>query len=230
MLGTFLNVAGVLGGALAGRCVPRALPETRQLQARRILTGLTLLTGVMVIASALPAHIGASLKLGLAAVTALCLGSLTGHLLGLHRLLGRGVAWAGIRSSGPAGFPLEVVVLVANPLGIAGAVLEGWTGDWRPLGLKAALDALASLGFAAAGSRTVWLAALPMLAVQGTLTLGAALLAHRYPDPAPAAALRLCAGLMVVAATPVILGLRKVPLANYLPSLVYGPLLAAWWC
>jgi uncharacterized protein len=184
----------------------------------------------MVMASALPPHFGASLKLGLVALTALCLGSLTGHLLGLHRLLGRAVVWAGNRDSGPAGFPLEVVVLVANPLGIVGAVLEGWTGDWRPLGLKASLDTLAALGFSAAGSRTVWLAALPMWAVQGTLTLGAALLVQRFPDPAPAAALRLCAGLMVVAATPVILGLRKVPLANYLPSLVYGPLLAAWWC
>lgn len=230
MLGTFLNVAGVLGGALTGRCTSRALPEARQLQARRILTGLTLLTGVMVIASALPPRIGASLKLGLVALIALSLGSLTGHLLGLHRLLGRGVDWAGNRKAGPAGFPLEVVVLVANPLGFVGAVLEGWTGDWRPLGLKASLDTLAAMGFAAAGSRTVWLAALPMLAVQGTLTLGAALLVQRFPDPAPAAALRLCAGLIVVAATPVILGLRKVPLANYLPSLVYGPLLAAWWC
>lgn len=229
MLGTFINVAGVLGGTLTGRCVPRALPEARQLQARRILTGLTLLTGVVVITSALSPQIGVSLKLGLVALTALCLGSLTGHLLGLHRLLGRAVAWAGTRNAGPSGFPLEVVVLVANPLGFVGAVLEGWTGDWRPLGLKAALDTLAALGFAAAGSRTVWLAALPMLAVQGTLTLGAALLVQRFPDPASAAALRLCAGLIVVAATPVVLGLRKVPLANYLPSLVLGPLLAAWW-
>lgn len=236
MLGTFLNVAGVLAGALTGRCVSRNLSDAHQLQARKILTGLTLLTGAAVIASALPPHLGACLKLGFVAVVALSLGSLVGHFLGLQRLLNRLVIRAQESQVSPdragsraSGFLLEVVVLTANPLGLVGAVLEGWSGDWRPLALKGVLDALAALGFAVAGSRTIGLAVLPMMAVQGTLTLLAALLAQRFPDPSAHIALQLCAGLVVMAATPVVLGVRRVPLANYLPSLLIAPLLAAWW-
>lgn len=198
------------------------------------MTALTLITGFAVAWTGLSSHFLAALQQGFLTVLALSLGSLTGHLLGLQRGLSGLVKWAGAGGGRSVeaqrgGFPLEAVVLAVNPLGLAGAVLEGWTGDWRPLALKGALDALAAVGFAVAGSRTVLLAALPVLAVQGTLTFAAALLAQQFPEPAPAAALRLCTGVLVIAAAPVVLGLHRVPLANYLPALIYAPLLAARW-
>lgn len=216
---------------MAGRWGPGNLSPFHQLQARRLLGGLTLLTGLAVIWTGLPSHPASAFKVVVGALVALSLGSLTGHLLGLQRLLSRAVGWAsqGHTSEASPGLALEGVVLAANPLGLMGAVLEGWTGDWRPLALKGALDALASLGFAVAGSRTAWLAALPVIAVQGTITLAVAFIAQRFADPASAAGLRICVGMMVMAVAPVILGLRRVPLANYLPALLYAPLFASWW-
>ncbi len=223
-------------GAVIGRWIPRNLSPRHQLQARQLLAGLTLFTGLAVVWTGLPAQPIAAVKVGVGALVALSLGSLTGHLLGLQRLFSGWVSWAaparvqpGVSTAPSAGFPLEAVVMAANPLGWIGAVLEGWTGDWRPLALKGALDALAAMGFAVAGSRTVWLAALPVIAVQGTLSLAAAMIAQRISDPASAAGLHVCSGLLVITLTPVVLGLRKVPLANYLPALIYAPVISHGW-
>jgi uncharacterized membrane protein YqgA involved in biofilm formation len=223
VLGTLLNVIGILAGGLAGRFTHRNLSAATQHQARLFLTGLTLVVGMATVWSGLSAPLGTALRQFALATLALAIGSLTGHLLGLQRGLGRLVTWSRTSSDSstpatdaPPDFALVAVVLAANPLGVIGALLEGWTGDWRPLALKAVIDGLAALGFAVAGSRSVPLAALPVGALQGTLTLAAVLLARSFPDPALGASLRVTAGLMMVAAAPVVLGVRRIPLANYL--------------
>jgi uncharacterized membrane protein YqgA involved in biofilm formation len=43
------------------------------------------------------------------------------------------------------------------------------------------------------------------------------------------ASLLVIGGLLVLVLAPVIYGFQKVPLANYLPSLVLAPLLTRWW-
>jgi len=74
------------------------------------------------------------------------------------------------------------------------------------------------------------LAALPVLAFQGTLTLVCAqflkpfLEAHGLIDPVNAAG-----GLLVFSVALVILELKKIELADYLPSLAFAPLLT-WVC
>ena len=74
------------------------------------------------------------------------------------------------------------------------------------------------------------LAALPVLAFQGTITLVCAqylksfLEAHSLVDPVNAAG-----GLLVFSVALVILQLKKIELADYLPSLAFAPLLA-WIC
>jgi uncharacterized membrane protein YqgA involved in biofilm formation len=85
------------------------------------------------------------------------------------------------------------------------------------------------MGFAATFGRGVLLSALPVLAYQGTITLLAGGLANHLQDPALLNSIRAVGGFIVLTITVVILDLRKVPLANYLPSLVVAPLLTHWW-
>lgn len=236
VLGTFINGAALVLGALSGLAKGWNLSPENQRRARLTLAGLAVLTGLSVIWRSLPPHWGASALLLIEALLALSAGTVAGKALGLQRGLSRMVALAaGERAKSapdapsPSGFAVEALVFAANPLGLAGAVLEGWTGDWRPLALKSALDALAALGFAAAGSRTVALAVLPVLAVEGTLTLGGQWLSGVVHSPGPSAAYGVCAGLLVLSCAPVVMGIRKVPLANSLPALVLAPLLAALW-
>jgi len=75
----------------------------------------------------------------------------------------------------------------------------------------------------------VLLAAVPVLAYQGTITLLAKALEQHVNDPALLESMRVTGGLIVMCIAVIILDVRKVPLANYLPSLAVAPLLTHWW-
>ncbi|MBX3734254.1 MAG: DUF554 family protein [Verrucomicrobiae bacterium] len=230
MSGVVLNAASLLVAALWGAGLGGTLSARRQHQVRLLLTVLTVLTGLAIMVSVLPMRPAGAAWLLVMGIAGLGLGSLIGHLFGFQRRLSALLAWASAgRSPAGTGFPAEAVIFAVNPLGLAGSVLAGWTGDWRLLALKSLLDALAAHGMAAAGSRTVALAAIPLLALQGTLAVAATAASRRFPDPALGAALAIAAGLILLTAVPVVLGVRRVPLANYLPSLALTPLLAMIW-
>ena len=91
------------------------------------------------------------------------------------------------------------------------------------------MDGLATMGFVASFGWSPMLAAIPVLVYQGSLTLAASLLAPAMRDPALRDSLNVTGGMVVATIALVVLNLRKVPLANYLPALVYAPLLTRWW-
>jgi len=73
---------------------------------------------------------------------------------------------------------------------------------------------------------SVLLAAIPVLALQGTITLGCAQLAQNFPQhQALFLSVNSVAGLLVFAVALVILQLKKIELADYLPSLFFAPVL-----
>jgi uncharacterized membrane protein YqgA involved in biofilm formation len=129
-----------------------------------------------------------------------------------------------------AGFKVCAAIFCAAPLGIAGAVQDGLSDYFYPLAIKAIMDGLATMSFALLFGRGVLLAALPVLAVQGTLTLGCGqclkpfLEAHHLLDSVNATG-----GLLVFSVALVILGIKKIGLTDYLPSLAFAPLIT-WLC
>ncbi|NBW86727.1 MAG: DUF554 domain-containing protein [Planctomycetia bacterium] len=169
---------------------------------------------------------------------ALVLGNVVGTLLRLQDGLNRLGQYAKERIAGASatdgnrfseGFVTCTLLFCVGPMAILGAIEDGTNGNYRLLAIKAALDGLAAMGFAATFGPGVLLAALPVLAYQGTLTLAANALATHLNEPALISSIRVAGGLVVLCIAVVILELRKVPLANYLPSLVLAPLFTHWW-
>lgn len=82
------------------------------------------------------------------------------------------------------------------------------------------------MGFASLFGGSVLLAAIPVLALQGTITLVTARLLepflsmHNLIDPVNAVG-----GLLVFCVALIMLGLKKIELTDYLPSLAVAPLL-----
>ena len=68
-----------------------------------------------------------------------------------------------------------------------------------------------------------------MLVYQGAITLAARQLAPMLADHDLKDALNITGGFVVSTISLVILDLRKVPLADYLPALPLSMLLAHWW-
>ena len=90
------------------------------------------------------------------------------------------------------------------------------------------VDGLGAMGFAAVFGPGVLLSVIPVLAYQGTITLCARgvepLLSGSMGDSITATG-----GLLVMIIPVMILEVRRVPLADYLPALAVAPLLTWWW-
>jgi uncharacterized membrane protein YqgA involved in biofilm formation len=128
------------------------------------------------------------------------------------------------------GFNTCAALFCAAPLAMIGAIQDGVSEYFYPLAVKAVMDGLATMGFVLLFGWGVMIAALPVLAFQGTITLVCA----QYLKPFLEAqglvdSLNAVGGLLVFSVALVILGLKKIELADYLPSLAFGPLLTWVW-
>lgn len=233
-----MNVAGILVGGLVGLARRKPLSPANEsfFKVAGVFTvfyGLRL-TWISANGSALQI-----LKQLLIAVIALMLGKVTGRLLRLQQLsnrLGRQAREriAATKPSDPAqlseGFKTCAVLFCAAPLAIVGSVQDGLSGYYYPLAVKGVMDGLATLGFVLLFRWGVLFAALPVLVFQGTITLLCAQFLKPFLDTHSLVdAVNAVGGLLVFCVALVILELKKIELADYLPSLIFAPLLA-WVC
>jgi hypothetical protein len=239
MIGTFLNVAGILAGGVAGLTRPVRLTPARESALKVFLGAFTVYYGLRLTWLSLNGAWTQMLKQLLIAVLALMLGKIAGRLLHLQKLsnhLGRSArdriapgSECKVRPPGD-GFKTCALLFCAAPLGLVGAIQDGLSGYFYPLGVKAVIEGLAAMGFARLFGWGVLLSALPVLALQGTLTLVSA----QYLEPFLTKHLLLdsvnaVGGLLVFCVGLVVLELKRIELADYLPSLMFAPLLTSVW-
>ncbi len=238
MIGTFINTAAILIGGLLGLKAAQHFSVQTQMRIKLVLAAFVFYAGARMIWDGIGGSFGNVLKqLGIA-MLALVLGNALGMSLRLQNGLNKLGHYAQERlaKASPAddhrfseGFVTCSLLFCVGPMAILGALKDGTSGDFSLLATKSAMDGLAAMGFAATFGPGVLLAALPVLAYQGTLTLLAHALADHLHDPLLLGSIHVTGGLVVLCLMVAILDLRKVPLANYLPSLVVAPLLTHWW-
>lgn len=236
VMGPFLNALGILLGALFGLARREPLSLRTQNFFKSALAAFTVFCGLQLLWLNLGGSFGHVLGQLFVAGLAMILGNLLGKVLALQKMsnrLGRFAAGLlnGSASTGAGqtfdGFLAASLLFCAAPLGIVGAVTDGLSGYFLPLLLKAVMDGLAMTSFVKMFRWPVALSALPVF----LLLLGIATAMHRFVLPMLAAAplmpaLNVAAGLIICSMTLVILEVRKVELANYLPALFIAPVLA----
>jgi uncharacterized membrane protein YqgA involved in biofilm formation len=240
VIGTFLNVGGIVLGALAGLARRKPLPPATEAFFKVTLGAFTVFYGLRLTWLSLSGSLLQMLKQLLIAVLAMIIGRLAGHALGLQKIsnrLGRAAReqMAAARPDDPwrasHGFKTCAVLFCAAPLGILGAVQDGLSGYFYPLAVKAVMDGLATMVFISLFGWGVMLSALPVLAIQGTITLACA----RWIGPFLGAhglsvdSVNGASGLLVFSVALVILDLKKIQMADYLPSLIIAPLISWVW-
>ena len=82
------------------------------------------------------------------------------------------------------GFVTASLLFCIGPMAIVGSIQNGLAFDARTLVLKSALDGIASVALAGVYGVGVGFSALPIVALQGGVSLAAAALARSLPDPA----------------------------------------------
>lgn len=239
VIGTAFNVAGIVVGGFAGLALRKPLGLSLQHRLRSGMAALAVYVGFGMVWKGLHAPLGHSARQIGIALLALSAGSLVGWLLRLQRGLNRlgeaaRVHFGRVTDTPGALRPSDglitcTILFCAGPLSLLGAVEDGLADQWRPFALKGVLDGLATMGLVVTYGWSPLLAALPVLAYQGTLTLGARALRPWVHDADLLDSLNLTGGLLVACVAVVIVSRRQVPLANYLPALLFAPLFTHWW-
>jgi uncharacterized membrane protein YqgA involved in biofilm formation len=109
---------------------------------------------------------------------------------------------------------------------VLGSIQDGLAGDSSLLLVKSMLDGFAALAFASVFGMGVTASALVVLAVQGSLTLGASFFSGILTE-AMVTEMSAAGGVIMLGISVHMMELRSIRLANYLPALVLAPL-AVW--
>lgn len=236
MLGTILNVAAIVIGGMAGLIIKKQPSAGTQSYLKVVLGAFAVYFGLRLTWLSVNGSFGHVLKQIGIVILSLSLGSLTGKLLRLQKASNR-IGQLTREKMGKAtqenperfsdGFIVCSLLFCAAPLGILGAIHNGLLPDYfYPLAIKAIMDGLATMSFAAMFGWGVILSAVPVLVFQGTITLVSLhslapfLQAHGLIDSVNATG-----GLLIFCVAMLIFEIRKVPVTDYLPSLVFAPLL-----
>jgi len=238
MVGTILNGAAIVLGGIFGLVSRKQLSLTHQTALKVLLGVFTVYAGLSATWKGLNGSFLQILKqLGIV-VLALTLGNLLGKLLRIQKGMNRLGQYArqiisAARPDNPHrlndGFMTGSILFCVAPLAYLGALQDGLAGDFKALAVKAVMDGLATMAFVTTFGWGIMLSVIPVLAWQGTLTLSVTLLrpfleSHALLDPVMATN-----GLLVFCVSLIIFELKKVQLADYLPSLAIAPLLAWLW-
>jgi uncharacterized membrane protein YqgA involved in biofilm formation len=231
MIGTLINVVAILAGGIAGLATAKDIPVHRQNQLKNLIGIFAVWFGLSLVWTSLKGGFWSILLQLTVLILGMILGKITGRILGLQRRLNKLGQYAKTRYEHAGdlgkmdGFVTCALLYCLGPLAIYGALQDGLFGNFRALILKSIMDGLAAMAFSRVFGWSVLLSGLPVLAYQGTITLLAQLgepflRAHDVLDITGAAL-----GFMIYAVSLVLMGLKRLDLADYLPSLIWAPLL-----
>src|SRR5277367_6303799 len=238
MTGAFLNALGILLGAIFGLAQRAPLSMRAQEILHRGIGAATAFLGLRLVWLGVNGSFWMCVKQIILAILAVTLGNLLGKILRLQKLSNRLGRFAGnliaaaqskSETSRPVtdGIIASTILFCAAPLGLIGAVTDGLAGDFCLLAVKAAMDGIAMSGFVKMFRWPSVLSAFPVYAFLGAITLACQFHAKPFLDAHGLTdSITVAAGFVAGAVALVILEIRRVELANYLPALAVAPLLA----
>ena len=217
MIGTLVNTGAVVVGSAIGLAAGTRLPG-------HIKTILMQALGLSVVVIGLRMALKADHAL--LAIACLLLGGVTGELLRIEQRLD-GLAETlrqKLRSSSERfveGFVTATLLYLTGAMTIVGSIQDGTVGDPSVLLIKSLLDGVASVALASSLGIGVMFSALPVLVVQGGITLLAAHLAF-LSEPAVLDAVNAAGGLLILGIGINLLEIGRIHVGNLLPALLYA--------
>lgn len=230
-----MNTLGILIGGLIGLVRKTPMSAPNQYFFKAALGAFTVFYGLRLTWISVNGSFLQILKQVAIVVLAMMLGKIAGRLMQLQKTSNRLGQYARerIASAKPGdprrlsdGFSTCAALFCAAPLGILGAVHDGLSGYYYALAVKAVMDGLAAMGFISIFGWGVLLSALPVLAFQGTI----AILCAQFAQPLLKQyelidSVNATGGLLIFCVALLIFEIKKIHLADYLPSLIFAPLL-----
>jgi len=132
----------------------------------------------------------------------------------------------GTASTLAQGFVTASLIFCVGPMTILGSIRDGLVGDYSLLAIKSLLDGFAALALASSLGIGVMLAAITVLVYQGSLSLLASL-AQVAMTEAMITEMTATGGVIIMGIGLVLLDIKRVRVASYLPGIFIAPLMVA---
>lgn len=230
LLGTLVNAAAIVVGALLGRLLSR-IPDSIR---RTVMQGI----GLAVILLGIKMSLGTNNFLLL--IVSIVVGSMVGEWIGVEKGLNRLGKWlerkvGGGKEGGIAtGFVTATLVYCIGAMGVLGALDSGLRNNHDILYTKALLDGFSAIIFTSTLGIGVMFSAVPVFVYQGLIALLSTQIYHVVSQStldAILVELTAVGGLMIMGIGINILEIKKINVANMLPALMIaaaGVPVVAW--
>ncbi len=221
--GTLLNVITVLIGATLGLLLRHRLGD---LYKSIILQGIGILTIVIGMQMAFDTE---NILIVLASVL---LGGLTGQFAKLDDKIAIFAAYLKKRYARDndryfsEGFIAASIIFCVGPMTIIGSINDGLRADMDLLALKSVLDGFTSIALAASFGIGVLFSILTIIIVQGGIT-ALAFFFDQLLNEYMINEMTAVGGILIIGIGMVILDIKKINVANFIPALIYAPIISA---
>ncbi|MDY4954445.1 MAG: DUF554 domain-containing protein [Candidatus Onthomonas sp.] len=229
MIGVLVNTITVIVGSCVGLLLKKGIPQ-------RLTSAIMLGIGLCTIYIGIDGMMAGENTLVL--IVSMVLGALVGTLLDLDGKIQALGDWiegkfshkqsleeGTARISLAQGFVTASLLFCVGSMTIVGSLNAGISGDNEMLFTKSLLDLISSSMLAASLGLGVLLSAAFVLVFQGALVLLASVLAP-FLTTAAIAELTCCGSVLILALGLNLIGLTKIKVADYLPALVFVPILS----
>lgn len=236
MTGTLINAGTILIAVVFSFFLKRQLPDKFQHRLKALIGAATFFIGIKLMVKSFDPGFKQGAALLLISFVSLIIGNIIGKALKLQKYSNKAGSIArqqmerglsGEKLSFGDGLVASAIAFCLNPIGIIGAISDGASSNFYILVIKSAMDGLAGLTFAKIfGRLSVSVSIIPLLAWQGFISLVSIYFVKSEPAPTLLSHSfeSLCGLFCFIFVLPV-LEIRKVELANYLPSIFVAPVL-----
>lgn len=228
-LGTLVNVAAIIAGAVVGLLVKRGLPENWQ---QTMMSGIALCIFVIGLQMAL------ATENIIITVVSLATGAIIGEALGIEARLNQLGNWVGSKAAGKEegaakriaeGFISATLLFCIGAMAVVGSIQDGLAGDHTTLFAKATLDGIISVILSANLGIGVMFSSVSVGLYQGAITALAGFL-EPYVAGGVLTEITAAGGVMIMAIGTNMLNITKIRISNMLPGIITAALIGTYFC
>ena len=228
-LGTIVNCAAVIVGAIIGMVFKKALKE-------RFCELITQSMGLAVIFIGAAGGIGRIIELNKAEngtaqivlmVIAFALGSFFGELINIQHQTERFASWLRVKTRSEndigfiSGFVSASLTICVGAMAVIGPIQDALSHDYSTLFTKAVLDMVIVMVIASAMGKGTVFSVIPLAVVQGLITLLAKLVEPLLTDSA-ITAISFVGSMMIFCVGVNLMFDKKIRVANMLPTIIFA--------
>lgn len=228
-LGTVVNCAAVIVGALIGMLFKKALKE-------RFCELITQSMGLAVIFIGAAGGVGRIIELNKAEngtvqivmmVLAFTLGSFLGELINIQHLTERFASWLKVKTKSEndngfvSGFVSASLTICVGAMAVIGPIQDALSHDYSTLFTKAVLDLVIIMVMASAMGKGTVFSVIPLAAVQGSITLIAKLV-EPYLTQSAVTNISFVGSMMIFCVGVNLMFDKKIRVANMLPTIIFS--------